>query len=238
MSGGGRDAAAGRLASTTIAMLLADARLPVGAHVSSAGLEPALSGGMPAALTPQYMIGRVHTTSQVEAGTAVVARLAALSGNADREGMLLRVEAAWAARTPSRPLREVSRSLGRGYLRLALALWRDHPGVAALAALSARCSRPVVLGVMAAAAGLDAASLARLVFYDDAQTVAAALLKLDPVDPAVSTAWVVEACARAEAHVDELAQLTSPEGIPAFGAPQNEEWAQAHSLTSQRLFRA
>jgi urease accessory protein len=30
----------------TLAMLFADARLPVGGHVSSAGLEPALAAGM------------------------------------------------------------------------------------------------------------------------------------------------------------------------------------------------
>jgi urease accessory protein len=227
-----------RLSSTTIAMLLADARLPVGAHVSSAGLEPALSGGMNALLTPNFMVGRARTASRVEAGTAVVARAVALGDGDAMSESLLGVESAWAARTPSRALRDISRHLGRGYLRLATHLWGAHPGVVALAEGPAPCSRAVVLGVVAAASGLDAASLARLVIYDDAQTIAAALLKLDPIDPARTAAWVIEACTEGELFVEELSRLTSPDSIPAVGAPQNEEWAEAHSLTTQRLFRA
>ena len=42
----------------------------------------------------------------------------------------------------------------------------------------------MVVGVTAAVAGLDAAQTARLVAYDDVQTVIAAALKLRPFDPA------------------------------------------------------
>lgn len=57
----------------TVALLLADGRLPTGGHVSSAGLEPALRGGMPAESIREWMIGRATTVSLTEAGTAVVA---------------------------------------------------------------------------------------------------------------------------------------------------------------------
>jgi urease accessory protein len=219
-------------------MMLADARLPVGGHVHSAGLEPALvEGRMPPARVHDYMLGRASTVSLVEAATAVVARHSVLSVRAPLAG----VEAAWSARTPSRALREVSRSLGRGYLRLALSLWPGHPAIEACVAsapFSVPFSRPVVLGAIAAAAGLDAVSLVRLVIYDDAQTVGSALLKLDPIDPAITTGWVMKACASVEDFVPALAALTSPEAIPAFGAPQSEVWAEAHSLSTKRLFRA
>ncbi|WP_241961186.1 urease accessory protein UreF [Salinibacterium hongtaonis] len=237
-----------RLTSTTIAMMLADARLPVGGHVHSAGLEPALAGGMPAAQVPAYMRGRARTVTLVEAGTAVVARHVSLLGAADTTGSwqelvlsLAAVDRAWAARTPSRAVRDVSRSLARGYQRLAQTLWASHPAVAATQPLmptGPTLSRPVLLGVIAAAAGLDAESLVRLVIYDDAQTIAAALLKLEPLDPAVPPGWVLAACAAAEEFVINLAALTSADAIPAWGAPESEGWAEAHSRTTQRLFRA
>lgn len=225
----------------TLAMLFADARLPVGGHVSSAGLEPALAAGMPPERAREYIVGRVRTVSMVEAGTAVVARHVALdAAEAAHFGAvadaLAAVEAAWAARTPSLELRTVSRSLARGHLRLAEQLWPGHPVIAACR--STNCSRPVAIGALAAVAGLDAEGLVRLVVYDDAQTAAAALLKLDPIDPAVPVGWVLEACEAADELVPLVAALTSPDAIPATGAPQNEEWAEAHSGKTQRLFRA
>ena len=67
------------LPSATVAMLLADARLPSGGHAHSAGLEPALLGGLAAADVPAALTARARTTSLVEAGTAVVARHLALA---------------------------------------------------------------------------------------------------------------------------------------------------------------
>jgi urease accessory protein len=242
------------LSSATIAMMLADARLPVGGHVHSAGLEPALAGGMPPHQVPAYMLGRARTVTLVEAGTAVVARHVALQADgrgtdspsrsaAHLAGELARIDRAWAARTPSRAVRDVSRSLARGYQRLAGTLWATHPAVVAIVqtrpgAAGPTLSRPVLLGVIAAAAGLDAESLVRLVVYDDAQTIAAAMLKLDPLDPAVPPGWVLAACAAAEEFVADLATLISADAIPAWGAPESEGWAEAHSRTTQRLFRA
>ncbi|HWT34273.1 MAG TPA: urease accessory UreF family protein, partial [Microbacterium sp.] len=129
------------------------------------------------------------------------------------------------------------RQLGRGYLRLARRVWGGHPAVARCIALDVP-PRPVVLGAIACAAGLDAADLARLAIYDDAQSAAAALLKLEPPDPAVPVAWVLDACAAAEPHIAELARLTDPDGIPSDGAPQSEGWAEAHAQLTRRLFRA
>ncbi|TFD57503.1 urease accessory protein [Cryobacterium sp. Hh7] len=229
-------------------MLLADARLPVGGHVHSAGLEPALAAGMHPRLVRGYILGRARSVTLVEAGTAVVARHVARQSNPDgRPGAdlttelganLARIDRAWAARTPSRAVREVSRSLARGYLRLATRLWPGEPAIEACVEAPAPFSRPVLVGVIAAAAGLDALSLVRLVAYDDAQTIAAATLKLEPLDPVVPPSWVLDACAQVEDDVDWIATLTSPDAIPALGAPETEGWAEAHSRTTQRLFRA
>jgi len=227
------------VSANTFAMMLADARLPVGGHVSSSGLEPALNAGLHPQQALAYMLGRVATVSMVEAGVAVVARH--LVGDADSTELgqrLQAVEDAWAARTPSQELRVVSRSLARGYIRLGLRLWPENLALRICNESKVGFSRPTVLGVIAAAAGFDAEGLVRLSIYDDAQTIAAALLKLEPLDPATPVAWVLEACESAEPLVPLIAAIISPDAIPATGAPQTEEWAEIHSTTTQRLFRA
>lgn len=98
--------------------------------------------------------------------------------------------------------------------------------------------RPVVLGVTAACAGLSALQVARLVGYEDVQTVAAATLKLEPVDPVVATSWVVAAQPAIDALAHDVAHLTDPRAIPAHGAPLVEQWAEIHARTTERLFSA
>lgn len=212
-----------------LAMLLADARLPVGGHTVSNGLEPALArDDLSAAGIPDYLRTRLRTVARVEAATAVVARSMVAEG---RSAQLAEVEEAWAARTPSQEMRATSATLGRGLLRLVGRLW-------SLPTLPERCSHGVVLGATAAVAGLPADTLARLVGYDDVQTVAAAALKLLPLDPADPVAWVHDVLPDIDRLAAEVAGLTEPGDIPASGAPQIEAWAQAHAHTTRRLFRA
>ena len=216
-------------------MLLSDARLPTGAHTQSAGLEPAINSGMPPAQVPAYLSARLRTVTLVEAAAAVLAR-AACAGT-DIDSALLRVDRAWRARTISPALRETSVLLGRGYQRLVGRLWPEHPAVLALRTVPTP-SRAVVLGVAAACAGLSAPQLVRLIGYDDAQTIAAAALKIAPLDPVSATAWVIGAQDDIDALVTAVAGLTDPDTMPALGAPLIEQWAQLHSVTPQRLFRA
>ncbi|GEE04047.1 urease accessory protein UreF [Gordonia spumicola] len=215
---------------SVVAMLLADARLPTGGHAYSAGMEPALTSGMPARDAHGLLVARARTTSLVEAGAAVVARHAAVTG-----GRLDDVEEAWAARTPSPALRDASRAQARGYLRLARRVW---PDAVVFDDLPDRPCRAVVIGAVAAVAGLPATDLVRLAVYDDAATASAALLKLEPRDPVDTTRWILDACAAVEPRTASIAALTDPADIPAAGAPQSEAWAQAHARLTQRLFRA
>ncbi len=67
-------------AAGTVALLLADARLPSGGHAHSSGLEPALLGGMPPAAAADFLALRARTTALVDAGTAVAAMHAVLDG--------------------------------------------------------------------------------------------------------------------------------------------------------------
>jgi len=227
----GTSAGAGEL----MLMLLSDARLPTGAHTQSAGLEPAINAGMPASEVPRYIRARLRTVTAVEAGTAVVARHVAL-GQDIAAGLALTDES-WRARTISPAMRETSVLLGRGLARLVIRLWPEHPAVQFLAGLPVPC-RAVVLGVCAACSGLAPASLARLIGYEEAQTVASAALKIAPLDPITATTWVLGAQNDIEALAAAVSEFTDPADIPAVGAPLIEKWAQIHATTSRRLFRA
>lgn len=216
-------------------MLLADARLPSGGHAHSAGVEPALRAGMAIEDLPGLLHARASTTSFVDAGAAVVARHLALT---EQPSTLTRVEHAWEARTIAPAQREAGRLLGRGLLRLGLRLWPESAALVHLESWRPPASRAVVLGVIAAEAGMDPLDLCRVVIYDDAASAAAAVLKLEPRDPASVTIWVAETCAAIDDLLRTLVPLTDPDDIPVAGAPEAEGWAEAHALLNQRLFRA
>lgn len=211
-------------------MLLADARLPTAGHTQSAQLEPAVTWGVTATDVPGYLDLRLHTVTRVEAATAVVALHHLRAGLAWEP-----VETAWAARTPSAAMRASSRAMGRALRRIAGRLWPDDP---AIAALPRGTSRAVVLAACARACELPPESLARLVGYDDVQTVASASLKLLPLDPADVAAWVLAALPAVDRLAAEVGPLTTPAAIPAAGAPLIEAWAELHASTTRRLFSA
>lgn len=229
-----------------VLMTLADARLPTGAHTQSAGLEPALRGGLDPADVPAYLAARLRTVTRVDAGTAVVARHVAFAAresgldpdpSQDLVEDLAEVRDAWAARTPSPAQRAAAEHLGRGYLRLLRRLWPADLLAPALAALG-RPPRPLVVGAVAALTGLGAAQTVRLVAYDEAQTIASATLKIAPADPVLATSWVIAAHPAIEAMAADLAGLTRPRDIPADAAPLAEHWAQDHARATERMFSA
>lgn len=207
-----------------LALLLADARLPVAGHTQSGGLEPAIAAGL--ADVPAYLALRLRTVTRTEAATAVVTAARLASG-----GDVCAVLDAWAARTPSAAMRATSRSMGKAMLRLGHRLW-------SLPELPPAPPRPLVLGAIAAATGLGPDALARVVGYDDVQTVVSAALKLRPLDPADAAAWVVDAFGDVESLVVACAPLRDPGQIPARNAPAIEQYAETHAVTTRRLFSA
>jgi urease accessory protein len=96
----------------------------------------------------------------------------------------------------------------------------------------------VVIGATAAEAGLDQAQTARLIGFEEVQTVIAAAVKLQPFDPAVAVSWAVAAGRDVEAMVARVRGLGTLDEIPAYAAPQIEHWAELHTRTERRLFRA
>ncbi|MGZ0145902.1 urease accessory protein UreF [Kribbella sp. WER1] len=248
-----------------VAMMLADGRLPTGGHTQSAGLEPAVRAGLGAGGNhledvPAYARDRLRTVTRVEAAVAVVTRHAAAGspppsrvnwsgprspsreeslGSDDRSprlgGAYAEVERAWAARVGSQVVRGVSRRQGRLLLRLAGRVW---PEVLTYLPADREVPRPIVLGVVAAVNGLSAEQLARVVAYEDVQTVVSASLKLLPVDPADAAAWLVGLHDDIERLVKDVAPLTDPDTIPADGAPLIDLFAHQHATERMRLFHA
>lgn len=217
-------------------LLLADSRLPVGGYTVSGGLEPALLGGMPARDVPAYLAMRLATVARVEAGTAVVAAFAVRSEASDVTAE--DVAWAWAARNPVAAVRDSSIAQGRAMLRLVQRLRPDGPAVRWLADLPRTLTaRAVVLGAFAGELGLDGDGVARVVGYDDVQSVTAAALKLEPLDPVDAVAWTLDSASHLDDLVAACADLVAPYDIPAHSAPQLEAWHAAHAATERKLFR-
>ena len=215
-------------------MLLGDARLPSGAHTQSAGLEGALTAGMPGEDIPAYLSMRLHTVASVDAGTAVVA-LGALTGRPP--GGLVLIQQHWAARTPSHVQRQASIALGRGLFRLLRNVFPDDAATDALGEVESPC-RPLVLAGLARALDLGAAELATLVCYDEVQSVTAAALKLLPLDPVQTVRWALDVRPLVDELVSGLAQITTPAEIPSQSAPLMDQWQHDHARQNRRLFSA
>ena len=221
------------MSAAYLSLLLADGRLPTGAHTQSAGLEPALNHGLRLDRVPDFLTARLTTVTEVEAAAAVVARQRWLS---DPTAPAIKdVDRAWRVRTASAALRDASDLLGRSYLRLAATVWA---GLAPLTQDRTTWCRAVVIGATAAEAGLDAEQTARLIGFEEVQTVIAAAVKLQPFDPAIAVTWAVAASREVEAMVARVRDLGTLDEIPAYAAPQIEHWAELHTRTERRLFRA
>ncbi|HEX5618566.1 MAG TPA: urease accessory UreF family protein [Solirubrobacteraceae bacterium] len=197
-------------------LVLSDSRFPAGAHAHSLGLEEAVNQGL--SDVPAFAAARLRLVAEADARVAVAAR------RGDVEG----AEAEWLARCPSPVLRDVGLRLGAQLLRSASAIWPVTPR---------RTPRPVALGEVGTAAGVDDAGVALLALYDDAATVTSAALKLLPLDPAVTTRWLAELAPQMELAARAIAADHRPLAAqPAPAAPAIELAAPVHQQRRERLF--
>lgn len=223
--------------ATDLAMLLlADARLPVGGHTQSAGLEPAMLAGMPVGSVPAYVEARLRTSTLVDAGSAVVA-LGALHDGDGGAGRLRAAYDHWAARTPSQHQRAAADLAGRGYLRVLDRLSPTSAYAASVRALPT-AARPFAIAALAGHLGLSPSQLAAAMVHDDVATITGAALKVYPLDPLEAAEWTASAGAVGEQVVAAVAGLVDPQQIPVASAPLVEAWVDAHSRSDRRLFRA
>ncbi|GIJ47778.1 urease accessory protein UreF [Virgisporangium aliadipatigenens] len=223
----------------TSLLLLADSRLPAGAHAHSGGLEAAVAAGR---VTDTHTLrgfleGRLATSGLVAAAfaaAAVTAATAAAAGGATPGGGVALggldgLDLALDARTPSPALRRASRAQGRALMRAGRAMWT-------LAPCPAAPHQPVALGVVAAAARLDAGDAAFVAAYQSVTGPASAAVRLLGLDPYA----VQGVLARLAGDCDDTAARATARAaagdLPAASAPLLDITAEVHATWEVRLF--
>jgi urease accessory protein len=223
-----------------MSLLLADARLPTGAHVHSGGVEQAVDDGV---VFDNYSLesfvrGRLLTAGRLSAHVAAQSCL--LAGGptppAPNEWCLLDREVS--ARILSPALRSTSRRQGRSLLRTGMALF----GPTVLSVLdTATPDGPhlaVGQGALAGVAGLGPFDAALVAAYGTVTSSASAALRLLGLDPM--------AVARLEAGLapllDEVAGEAAraghagPRHLPSPAAPLSDLLGERHGARKERLF--
>ncbi|HWF49972.1 MAG TPA: urease accessory UreF family protein [Solirubrobacteraceae bacterium] len=214
---------------SVLELVLADARTPSGGHAHSGGLEAALQGGLAPGEVAGFLRARLRTVGRCEAALAFRAAAATTLDE------LLALDLEAVARTPAEPLRRATRQLGRGLLRTAATWWPDDELLAGYRVASEATPRPVALGAIARAGGVSPSAAARLSLYDDAATVAAAAVKLLPLDAAVASGWLVALGGEIEALAASLEG--GPEAaVPSTSTPLLDRRALVHAGEERRLF--
>jgi urease accessory protein len=205
-------------------LLLADSRLPAGAHAHSGGLEPAASTGLvhDVGSLEDFLRGRLETAGAVAAGLAM--RAASL-GVVPSHWLELDQEAD--ARTPSPAQRAASRQQGRALLRVARAAW-PHP----VLELLSDPHHPVALGAVVAAAGGTPGEAARIALTMAITGPASAAIRLLGLDPIAVHAMLAGLTSRADTLAADL------RGLPAVSAPLLDLFAELHRKSEVRLFES
>ncbi|MFF8943663.1 urease accessory protein UreF [Streptomyces sp. NPDC014864] len=216
-------------------LVLADGRFPAGGHAHSGGAEAAVRAGRVtgAASLEDFCRGRLHTAGLVAAALAAAAALGCDPGELD---------AAADARTPSPALRNAARRLGRQLTRAARATWPSPELDALPRAFPKGAHQPVVLGLVARAAGLAPEDAAYCAAYESVSGPATATVRLLSLDPFDATAVLARLAPELDRTVDRAvaAARRVPEGgadeLPAASAPLLEIDAEEHAAWPVRLF--
>jgi urease accessory protein len=216
--------------SLTTLLLLADGRLPAGAHAHSGGLEAQVSAGRVRDVPSLsgFLHGRLSTAGLVAAAFSAAA--------CHRPAEWPTLDAALDARTPSPALRRASRAQGRALLRAGRAMWPapTTPPPNPVAAPH----QPIALGLVAAAAGLGPGEAAVAAAHGAVTGPAGAALRLLGLDPYAVHALLARLapdCDRIAA--DAAARCDEPvDDLPAAGSPLLDIGAEDHATWEVRLF--
>lgn len=216
-------------------LMLADGRLPVGAHANGGGVEWAARHdelGDPAVLEA-WIRTRLHTVGTVEAAFAV----SALARSASAQPLhVLDVELS--ARIVGERARLVSRQLGRQFTRAAKRIW-THPDSTEAADPDGPYA-PVALGMTGCVLELDPRQIAAVALHHVTATAATAsvrLLGLDPLNVAAVQARLSDDVESIASLADEWAG-SDPADLPARNSPLAELLAEDHGTWTSRLFVA
>jgi urease accessory protein len=216
-------------------LVLADGRFPAGGHAHSGGAEAAVRAGRitDAASLESFCRGRLHTAGLVSAALAAAAVLGV-------DPRLL--DEAADARTPSPALRTAARKLGRQLMRAARATWPSTELDALAREFPKGAHQPVVLGLAARAAGLEAVDAAYCAVYESVSGPASATVRLLSLDPFDATGVLARLAPELDRVADQAVEAArravdaGPDALPAASAPLLEIAAEAHAAWPVRLF--
>ncbi|RPE45691.1 urease accessory protein [Streptomyces sp. Ag109_O5-1] len=216
-------------------LVLADGRFPAGGHAHSGGAEAAVKAGRisGAADLEEFCRGRLHTAGLMAGAFAA----AAVLGAEVRE-----LDAAADARTPSPALRGTARKLGRQLLRAARVTWPGPELDAVAREFPKGAHQPVVLGVVARAAGLSVADAAYCAAYECVSGPATAVVRLLSLDPFEATGVLARLAPEVDRVVDQAVEAArgaaggGVDVLPAGSAPLLEIGAEWHAGWGVRLF--
>ncbi|MEM7286664.1 MAG: urease accessory UreF family protein [Actinomycetota bacterium] len=221
-----------------VAAILADGRFPAGGHAHSAGFEAAtaLTDLTEATAFDAFLRGRLTTTGSTEAHLLAAIGHGLESASIDWSTADAEIE----ARIVSPALREVSRTLGRQWVRAARAVW---PSPAVEAAASCHPAGPHQVAAVAAtfrAAGLGLAAGVTLHLHHLAATVTTAAVRLHGLDPyEAQRRHLGTAAIRASIVDSAVAHAADPwPDLPAWSGPLTEICAEAHASADGRLFQS
>jgi len=206
-------------------LVLADGRLPAGGHAHSGGLEAQVAAGRVTDLNglEGFLRGKLATSGLVAATFAAAA--------CRRTGEWAELDDGLDARTPSAALRKASRAQGRALLRAGRAMWR-------LPEVGREAHQPVALGVVAAAAGLNAAEAAIASAHGTISGPASAAVRLLGFDPYAAHALLALLAPECDRIAERAARRAGDpvDELPAAGAPLLDIGAEHHATWEVRLF--
>ncbi len=210
------------------ALLLADARFPVGADAHSGGIEAAVEANrvVDEPTLRSFLAGRLATSG------LVTATLAAVACAGEEDWHVLDAEAE--ARTPSPAQRRASRTQGRQMRRTGAEVWPSPR----LDSLTAAPHLPVALGAVGWSAKLDTIDVAVIAARSSVSGPAAAairLLGLDPVGVARVLAELAQDVDAVATHAMSFIGMPLEE-LPCRSAPRLDIDAELHECWEVRLF--
>ncbi|MER7168140.1 urease accessory UreF family protein [Micromonospora sp. NPDC000207] len=156
---------------------------------------------------------------------------------ADRRGVLARLDVELDARTAAVALRSVSRRQGRALLRAGRSIWPSAPWDD-LPTAGGGPHQPLVWGLVGAAAGATRAQTASVVAYQTVTGAASAGVRLLGLDPYRVQVLLVDLAGACDATAAEATRAADdpPERLPAAAAPLTDVHAELHATWEVRLF--
>jgi urease accessory protein len=228
------------LSARAMALLLADSRLPSGAHVHSGGVEQAVDDGVIRDLQSLegFLYGRLTTSGRLSAHIAARSCVLAARPEAIEIARWLEVDDEVSARIVAPALRTTSRRQGHALLRTGRTVL--HAPALAVVAQSAPEGPhlAIVQGAVTYHGGLGPHDAALIASYGTVASAASAALRLLGLDPVSVTSLLAQLTTAVDQITSEAATAANDgvTSLPAPASPLSDYLGERHAARKERLF--